>query len=306
MENDNLRRIRGLSSLIGNTPLLAIKFKFRQRQRMLYAKAENLNMTGSIKDRMALHIMEQGYTRRGLKPGDRIIEATSGNTGISIAWLGRQKGYETHIVMPDSMSLERRRLLSICGAKLILTEGKYGMEGAITTAREMLAKDSRYYMLDQFTNPGNPMAHYKTTGTEILEDFPYDQIDVFVASIGTGGTFTGAGQRLRERFPDVKILTVEPNADDPIQGLRNLSTTFIPPVIDMSIIDRQYTVTSQQANDATRMLLDSEGIFGGQSSGAVFHQTLEIARQMDEGNIVAVLPDGGWKYLSMGFWTKDR
>jgi cysteine synthase B len=180
------------------------------------------------------------------------------------------------------------------------------MEGAISTAREILAKDPEYYMLDQFTNPGNPEAHYKTTGTEILDDFPYERIDVFVASIGTGGTFTGAGRRLRERFPDVKILTVEPNADDPIQGLRNLSTTFIPPVIDMGIIDKQYTVTRQQANDAARLLLDSEGIFGGQSSGAVFHQTLEIARQMDEGNIVAVLPDGGWKYLSMGFWTEGK
>jgi cysteine synthase B len=293
---------------IGHTPLVELPHSSHNQKVRILVKLEGQNTGGSasVKDRIAKYMMEKAEESGVLTRDKIIIEATSGNTGISIAWLGRQKGYKTHIVMPDSMSLERRRLLSICGAKLILTEGKYGMEGAITTAREMLAKDSRYYMLDQFTNPGNPMAHYKTTGTEILEDFPYDQIDVFVASIGTGGTFTGAGQRLRERFPDVKILTVEPNADDPIQGLRNLSTTFIPPVIDMSIIDRQYTVTSQQANDAARLLLDTEGIFGGQSSGAVFHQTLEIARQMDEGNIVAVLPDGGWKYLSMGFWTKDR
>jgi cysteine synthase B len=293
---------------IGHTPLVELPRSSPNKKVRILVKLEGQNTGGSasVKDRIAKYMMEKAE-ESGLLTRDKIIiEATSGNTGISIAWLGRQKGYETHIVMPDSMSMERRRLLSICGAKLFLTDGKYGMEGAISTAREMLAKDSRYYMLDQFTNPGNPMAHYETTGAEILDDFPYEQIDVFVASIGTGGTFTGVGRRLRERFPDVKILTVEPNADDPIQGLRNLNTTFIPPVIDMDIIDKQYTVTSRQANDATRLLLDSEGIFGGQSSGAVFHQTLEIARQMDEGNIVAVLPDGGWKYLSMSFWTEGK
>jgi len=293
---------------IGHTPLVELPRSSPNKKVRILVKLEGQNTGGSasVKDRIAKYMMEKAEESGLLTKDKIIIEATSGNTGISIAWLGRQKGYETHIVMPDSMSLERRRLLSICGAKLFLTDGKYGMEGAISTAREMLTRDPRYYMLDQFTNPGNPMAHYETTGAEILNDFPYEQIDVFVASIGTGGTFTGVGRRLRERFPDVKILTVEPNADDPIQGLRNLNTTFIPPVIDMDIIDKQYTVTSRQANDATRLLLDSEGIFGGQSSGAVFHQTLEIARQMDEGNIVAVLPDGGWKYLSMSFWTEGK
>jgi len=293
---------------IGHTPLVELPRSSPNKKVRILVKLEGQNTGGSasVKDRIAKYMMEKAEENGRLTRDKIIIEATSGNTGISIAWLGRQKGYETHIVMPDSMSMERRRLLSICGAKLFLTDGKYGMEGAISTAREMLAKDPRYYMLDQFTNPGNPMAHYETTGAEILDDFPYEQIDVFVASIGTGGTFTGVGRRLRERFPDVKILTVEPNADDPIQGLRNLNTTFIPPVIDMDIIDKQYTVTSRQANDAARLLLDSEGIFGGQSSGAVFHQTLEIARQMDEGNIVAVLPDGGWKYLSMSFWTEGK
>jgi len=293
---------------IGHTPLVELPRSSPNKKVRILVKLEGQNTGGSasVKDRIAKYMMEKAEESGLLTKDKIIIEATSGNTGISIAWLGRQKGYETHIVMPDSMSVERRRLLSICGAKLFLTDGKYGMEGAISTAREMLTRDPRYYMLDQFTNPGNPMAHYETTGAEILNDFPYEQIDVFVASIGTGGTFTGVGRRLRERFPDVKILTVEPNADDPIQGLRNLNTTFIPPVIDMDIIDKQYTVTSRQANDATRLLLDSEGIFGGQSSGAVFHQTLEIARQMDEGNIVAVLPDGGWKYLSMSFWTEGK
>jgi cysteine synthase len=293
---------------IGHTPLVELPRSSPNKKVRILVKLEGQNTGGSasVKDRIAKYMMEKAEESGQLTRDKIIIEATSGNTGISIAWLGRQKGYETHIVMPDSMSLERRRLLSICGAKLFLTDGKNGMEGAISTAREMLARDSRYYMLDQFTNPGNPEAHYMTTGVEILDDFPYEQIDVFVASIGTGGTFTGAGRRLRERFPGIKILTVEPNADDPIQGLRNLSTTFIPPVIDMGIIDRQYTVTSRQANAAARLLLDSEGIFGGQSSGAVFHQTLEIARQMDGGNIVAVLPDGGWKYLSMDFWTEGK
>jgi cysteine synthase B len=230
-----------------------------------------------------------------------IIEATSGNTGIALAWLGRVKGYKVTIVMPDSMSVERRQLMKINGAELILTDGKYGVQKSIDIANEMAAADDRYWKADQFANPANPLAHYETTGLEILEDNPYDRVDYLVAGIGTGGTLMGVARRLKERYPDVKVFGAEPPIGDPIQGLRCLEE-YLPPIIDMNVIDKRAITASQDAISAIKELLKKEGVFAGMSSGAVLHQALEIAGQIDEGCIVAILADGGWKYLSMDFW----
>ena len=272
----------------------------------ILAKLEGQNLGGSfsIKDRIARYMLEKAEADGKLTRDKVIIEASSGNTGIALAILGKHKGYRVTIVMPSSMSVERRKLLRIYGANIVLTDGEMGMEGAIDKAREMVANNDNYFMPDQFTNPANPLAHYETTGPEILEDFPYERIDAFVIGLGTGGTLTGAGHRLREKFPNVEIVSIEPPANDPIQGLRCLAQTFVPPVIDLSIINQQTTVTSRQAVKMAARLIAAECIFVGMSAGAVTYRAIELARQMGEGNIVAVLPDGGWKYMSLDFWTE--
>jgi len=251
--------------------------------------------------------MLQKAEQAGELTKDRIIlEATSGNTGIALAWLGHILGYKVTIVMPDNMSQERRQLLRIFGAELILTKGAYGMSAAIDTARELAAQDKKYFMTDQFSNPANPLAHYETTAPEIIDDFPYDRIDVLVAGIGTGGTIVGAARRLKEKNPNIRVIGVEPPPDDSIQGLRCIDSSQTPPILDLSLINERTFVTSQQAAVATKQLLDEEGIFAGLSSGAVAHQAIKVANEMDEGNIVAMLADGGWKYLSLDFWTKAK
>ncbi|MBA7715948.1 Cysteine synthase [subsurface metagenome] len=200
--------------------------------------------------------------------------------------------------MPDSMSLERQQLLKIYNAELILTKGAYGMKAAIDTAKELAAQDNKYYMPDQFSNPANPLAHYETTGVEIINDFPYDKIDVLITGIGTGGTIVGVAQRLKERYPNIRVIGVEPPAGDSIQGLKCLEgLEGLPPFLDLSLITDRTFVTSQQAAVVTKQLLDKEGIFAGLSSGAVVYQAIKVASEMDEGNIVVVLADGGWKYL---------
>ena len=221
-----------------------------------------------------------------------------------MAWLGKKMGYNVTIVMPENMSKERQQLIRVFGAELILTEADKGVLGSMNTVKEMVSKSDKYYMPDQFANPANPIAHYETTGVEILDDFPYDKIDYLIAGIGTGGTIVGVTKRLRENFPQVKTIGVEPPPGDCIQGLRCLET-FIPPVLDLSFVSERVCVTSTQANEAAKTLLRTEGIFCGQSSGALIHQAVKIANSIEEGNIVAVLPDGGWKYLSLDFWTKQ-
>jgi cysteine synthase B len=178
------------------------------------------------------------------------------------------------------------------------------VKGAIVTAQELVARDKRYFMPDQFSNPANPLAHYETTGAEIIEDFPYERIDTLIAGIGTGGTIVGVSRRLKERYPNIKVIGVEPPPDDIIQGLKCIGDGYVPPILDLSLITERAIVTSQQAAKAARQLLKKEGIFAGLSSGAVMRQAIKVAREMDEGNIVAVLADGGWKYLSMDFWTE--
>ena len=292
---------------IGYTPLVEMTQMSPTKRVKILAKLEGQNLGGSasIKDRVAKYMLEKAEQSGELTQGKVIIEATSGNTGIALAWLGHRQGYKVTIVMPDNMSLERQQLIKIFGAELILTNGAYGMKAAIDTAKELVAQDKRYFMPDQFSNPVNPLAHYETTGVEIINDFPYDKIDVLIAGIGTGGTIVGISRRLKERYPSIKVIGVEPPLGDSIQGLKCLGEEA-PPFWDSSLITERTFVTSQQAAVATKQLLDKEGIFAGLSSGAVVHQAIKIANEMEEGNIVVVLADGGWKYLSLDFWTKDK
>ncbi len=292
---------------IGHTPLVEMTQISPNKRVNILAKLEGQNLGGSasIKDRIAKYMIEKAEQSGELTKDKIIIESTSGNTGIALAWLGHQKGYQVTIVMPDNMSLERQQLLEIYKAELILTPGAYGVKGAIDTAQELVAQDKRYFMPNQFSNPANPLAHYETTGPEIIDDFPYERIDVLIAGIGTGGTIVGVTRRLKEKYPNIKVLSVEPPPGDSIQGLRCLGA-YIPPVLDLSLITERTTVTSQQATEATRHLLEKEGIFAGLSSGAVVHQAIKVASEMDKGSIVVMLADGGWKYLSMDFWTKGQ
>jgi cysteine synthase len=293
---------------IGHTPLVEMAHLSPNKKVHLLAKLEGQNLGGSasIKDRVAKYMIDKAEQSGELTKDKIIIEATSGNTGIALAWLGHKLGYKVTIVMPDSMSVERQQLVRIFGAELILTKGAYGMSAAIDTARELTTQDKKFFMPDQFSNPANPQAHYETTATEILEDFPYDKIDALVAGIGTGGTVVGISRRLKERYPKIRVIGVEPPPDDSIQGLRCIDSGQTPPILDLRLITERTVVTSQQAVIVTKQLLDKEGIFAGLSSGAVVHQAIKVANEMDEGNIVAVLADGGWKYLSLNFWTKAK
>ncbi len=288
---------------LGYTPLIELS-KLNPNPRVhLLAKLEGQNIGGSAstKDRVAHYMILKAEQSGQLTHDKTIIEATSGNTGIALAWLGHQKGYKVTIVMPDNMSVERQRLIRLFGAELILTDGALGVKGAMDRACEMARKDSRYYVPDQFSNPANPLAHYETTAEEILHDFPYEKIDYLVAGIGTGGTIMGNARRLKEVYPHIKVIGVEPPPGDSIQGLRCLES-YIPPIVDLKLIDKRAKVTSQEACQATRSLLDKEGVFAGMSSGAVVHEALKIASEIKSGNIVAILADGGWKYLSLNLW----
>ncbi len=290
---------------LGHTPLVELGQISPNKKVKILAKLEGQNLGGSasLKDRVAKYLIEKAEQSGELTKDKTIIEATSGNTGIALAWLGRKKGYKVTIVMPDSMSLERQQLLRIHGAELILTKGALGMGAAMDKARELAAKDKKYFMPDQFSNPTNPLTHYETTAVEIMNDFPYDKIDALIAGIGTGGTIVGIAQRLREKYPKLSVIGVEPPPGDNIQGLKCMGEKA-PPFWDSTLSINRARITSQQAATATRQLLKKEGIFAGLSSGAVVHQAIKTASEMDEGNIVAVLADGGWKYLSLAFWNR--
>ena len=298
---------RNVVGAIGHTPLVEMARMSPNKRVRILAKLEGQSAGGSasVKDRIARYMIEQAEQSGELTGGRTIIEATSGNTGIALAWLGHRKGYRVAIVMPDNVSRERQQVLRVFGAEIILTDGTYGIGRAIDTAGELAAGDKKYYMPDQFSNPANPLAHYETTGIEIVDDFPYQRIDALVAGIGTGGTITGVSRRLKEKYPDIKVFGVEPPPDDNIQGLRCLGD-YVPPILDLGLITERVTVTSKQAAEATRQLLDKEGIFAGLSSGAAVYQAARVAAELDEGSIVVVLPDGGWKYLSLDFWNKGK
>jgi cysteine synthase B len=236
-----------------------------------------------------------------LTPGKTILEPTSGNTGISLAMIGKRKGYKVVVVMPDNVSVERAELLKLYGAEIIFSPGEKGTNGAIEMALE-LSKDPQYYMPFQYGNEANPLAHYQTTGLEIIQDLP--EVDVFVAGLGTGGTLMGAGRRLKEHNPNVKLIAVIPHPGEQLMGLRSLEEGFIPPILDLDLLDSRLVVEAGEALLAAKLLTEREGIFAGISSGAVIYCAVRVAHRLERGNIVALLADGGWKYLSTKLWTK--
>jgi cysteine synthase len=297
-------RITSILDAIGNTPLVQLPNLSPSEDVRFFAKLEGQNPTGSVKDRIAKYMLEDAERKGELTPERVILEATSGNTGIALAFIGRLKGYRVKAVMPDNVSEERAQLLKAFGAEVVRSDGRQGTNGAIAMAEEMLrAEPNAYYMPYQYGNVANPRAHYETTGPEILRDLP--EIDVFVAGLGTGGTLTGAGRYLKERKPGVKVIATAPHPGDLVQGLRSLEDGFIPEVFDESVLDGRIVVTSRTAFAAAKELTQKEGIFAGISSGAVLRTAQRVARRLTRANVVLLLADGGWKYLSTELWTKE-
>jgi cysteine synthase B len=286
----------GLLELIGDTPLVELQRLSPKPEVKLYAKLEGQNPTGSIKDRVALAMVEAAR----LEPGQELLEPTSGNTGISLALIARLRGYRLTCVLPENVTEERRRLLRLYGAEIVESPGEEGSNGAVRVALELAEREPRYRMLFQYANEANPRAHYDGTGAEIADAL--DRVDVLVAGLGTGGTLMGAGRRLRETFPDVTIAAAEPLPGDPVMGLRSLEDGYVPPILDVSKLDRKLLVSNAEAVAGLHALLDREGVFAGVSSGAVVHVARKLAAELDEGVVVAVLADAGWKYLSAPFW----
>jgi cysteine synthase len=297
------RRYASIVDAIGHTPLVEIPRMCPNPAVHLYAKLEFLNPTGSIKDRVAKYLIEDLERSGRLGPDSIILEPTSGNTGIALAMIGRRKGYRVAVVLPENVTRERRQMLTLFGAEIIESPGHLGSNGAVALAKQLVAQDGHYVMPYQYGNPANPMAHYATTAAEIIEDCP--EIDVFVAGLGTGGTLVGVGRRLREHNPRIRIYAAEPHPGDAVQGLRSLDEGFIPEVFDPTILDGKLLVSNAESIAALRNLTEREGIFAGVSSGGVLVAADRVARTMDSGTIVTVLPDGGWKYLSEDLWTRD-
>jgi len=292
-----------LVEAIGNTPLVEIqRFNPNPRVRML-VKLEGFNPTGSVKDRVARSLIE-GLERDGrLGPDTILLEPSSGNTGIALAMIARLRGYRVAIVMPDNVTRERRQLLEMHGAQIIDSPGALGSNGAVAVARKMASDDPRYVLADQYANPDNPRAHYETTAVEILRDCP--SLDVFVAGLGTGGTLMGVGRRLREERPSAKVYAAEPMPGEAVQGLRSLEEGFVPEILDAGILDGRFLVTTEDSIEAMRRLTATEGIFAGVSSGGVLAVAGRIAEGMESGTLIALLADGGWKYLSEDLWRRD-
>jgi [CysO sulfur-carrier protein]-thiocarboxylate-dependent cysteine synthase len=293
----------GVLGLIGNTPLVELPRLSPKAGVRLFAKLEGANPTGSIKDRVALAMIEAAEASGELEPGRALLEPTSGNTGISLAMVAKLKGYPLTCVMPENATEERRRLLRIYGAEIVDSPAAEGSNGAIRLALDLAERDPRLFMPFQYANEANPRAHYEGTGAEIAEAL--DRVDVLVAGLGTGGTLMGTGERLRETFPDVVVAAAEPLPGDPVMGLRSLADGYVPPILDVTKLDRKVLVSNEESVRGLRDLLDAEGVFAGVSSGAVVHVARRLAAELDEGVVVAVLADGGWKYLSAPFWAAD-
>ena len=292
-----------LLDLVGSTPLVELS-RLAPPGVRVYAKLEGQNPTGSIKDRIAKAMIEAAEASGELEPGRELLEPTSGNTGISLALVARLKGYRLTCVMPENATEERRRLLRLFGADIIDSPGAQGSNGAVRVALELARQEPRYYMPFQYANDANPRAHYEGTGAEIA--VALERVDCLVAGLGTGGTLMGVGERLRESFPEVTIAAAEPLPGDSVMGLRSLEDGYVPPILDVSKLDRKLLVSNDEAAAAVRQLLDQEGIFAGVSSGAVLHVALRLAHELDEGSVVVcILADGGWKYLSADFWDAD-
>ena len=289
--------------LVGNTPLVELTRLTPDPAVRLYAKLEGQNPTGSTKDRVAKAMIEAAEASGELEPGRRLLEPTSGNTGISLALVARLKGYPLTCVVPENVTEERLKLLRLFGAEIIPSPGAEGSNGAVRLALELAEKDDGWFLPFQYGNEANPQAHYEGTGAEIAAAL--DRVDVVVAGLGTGGTLMGAGRRLRERFPDIVVAAAEPLPGDPVLGLRSLDDGYVPPILDVAQLDRKLLVSNTESVAGMRALLESEGIFAGISSGGVLHVARRLADELNEGVVVAILADGGWKYLSAPLWEAD-
>jgi len=289
-----------LLDLVGNTPLVELPRSSPKPAVKLYAKLEGQNPSGSIKDRVAKAMIESAEAAGELEPGRALLEPTSGNTGISLAMVATLKGYPLTCVMPENATEERKRLLRLYGAEIVSSPADEGSNGAVRVALQMAAEDPRWFMPFQYANPANPRAHYEGTGAEIAEAL--DRVDVLVAGLGTGGTLMGTGERLRESFPDVVVAAAEPLPGDPVMGLRSLEDGYVPPILDVTKLDRKVLVSNEESVRAVRALLRLEGIFAGVSCGAALHVARKLADELDEGVVVAILADAGWKYISADFW----
>jgi cysteine synthase/molybdopterin converting factor small subunit len=290
-----------LLGTIGETPLVELPRLAPHEGVRMYAKLEGQNPTGSIKDRVALAMVEAAEESGDLEPGRELLEPTSGNTGISLAAVAKLKGYRLTCVMPENATPERARLLRLYGAEVVFSPASEGSNGAVREALRIAERDDRYFLLNQYANEANPRAHYEGTGAEIAEALSH--VDVLVAGLGTGGTLMGAGDRLRESFPDVVAAAAEPLQGDVVYGLRSLADGYVPPILDVSRLDRKILVSNEESVRGMRALLEREGIFAGVSSGAVVHVARRVAAELDDAVVVCVLADGGWKYLSADFWT---
>lgn len=300
-----------IADLVGQTPLVKLNRMARPDSADIYLKLEYFNPGSSVKDRIALAMIEAAEKSGDLKEGSTIIEPTSGNTGIGLAMIAAAKGYKSVLVMPDTMSLERRNLLRAYGADLVLTPGAEGMKGAIGKAEE-LSKENGWFMPQQFNNEANPEVHRLTTGPEIADAL--DRVDAFISGIGTGGTITGAGSVLKERFPEVKIIAVEPTDSAVLSGgqpgphkIQGIGAGFVPKVLDTDIYDEIIQVTNDEAYDTARRAAKEEGILGGVSSGAAIFAALQVAEKLGKGKkVVAILPSNGERYLSTPLYQFDE
>jgi cysteine synthase len=286
---------------IGNTPLVELKRLSPKPEVHIFAKLEGHNPTGSVKDRVARSMIEKAEAEGAIQPGQTILEPTSGNTGIALAMICRRKGYPLQVVMPDNVTEERSQLLRMYGAEIVYSEGAKGSNGAVEVALE-LAEQPGFFMPYQYGNEANPLAHYNGTAVEILEEL--DTVTAFVGGLGTGGTLMGNGRRFKENDPETLIVAAEPKQGELVQGLRSLDDGFIPPIIDINLLDRKIMVSNRDAIVWTKKLLEDEGVFSGVSGGAIASVAARIAGELDSGNVVFLIPDDGWKYLSSGVYTK--
>ncbi len=296
-------RCETLLDLVGNTPIVRLQRMSPRPSVRIWVKLEGQNPSGSVKDRIARAMIAAARADGSLQPGQPILEPTSGNTGIALAMICRIYGHPLTCVLPESVSAERRDLLTFYGAAIVLSPGDLGANGAVAAARDLAREHPDWFMPFQYENPNNPRAHYETTGPEVLRDCP--EITHFVAGLGTGGTLTGVGRYLKAHKPDVKIVAAVPHPGDLVQGLRSLEEGYIPPVLDESVLDGRMVIDSRTSFATTKALMDQEGIFAGISAGAAVRTAQRLAERLASGDIVALLADGGWKYLSTRLWARD-
>ncbi len=299
--------LENILDLIGDTPLVEVSNLSPNPNVRLFAKLENQNPFGSVKDRIAKAMIETAIKEGALVPGQRIMEPSSGNTGIALAAIAALRGNPITILMPESVSIERRQMLEVFGAEIILTPGAEGSNGAVSRAEKLALEHPEWCFLHQYQNDANPTAHYEETGPEIWRDCP--EVTHFVAGLGTSGTLMGVGRYLKERNPNIKIVAVEPPIGERVEGLRNLDDGYIPPIFEnwhgIDLLDRKRVVRPRESLEMTRRLVRECGIFAGISSGASLAGALKVASEIESGVIVFIVCDGGWKYLSTGAYTDD-